>query len=69
MFIAVIGLLTLPGWHRSMSETQLTQHLSAAIYRFQSDAMPRCEQFVQQTRVSPVAGGVLCQTRASGFSV
>lgn len=75
MLCALPALLLTPEGGRSVNERQLTRHLAVAIYRFGSDAMPRCDQFVRpttyvnQARISVHVGPVACQTRRSGFSV
>ena len=67
MLLGVIGLLILPDGRNDPGDAQLIRHMAAAIYRFPSDAMPRCEQFMQQTTFGPLAGQVLCQSRTSRF--
>ena len=69
MLLGVVGLLILPDWRNDPGDAQLIRHMAAAIYRFPSDAMPRCEQFMRQTAFGPLAGQVVCQSRTSGFSV
>lgn len=69
MLLVVMALLILPDCRSHADEMRLIRHMAAAIYRFPSDAVPRCEQFMRQTAFGPLAGQVVCQARNSGFSV
>lgn len=47
----------------------LARYVGVAIYRFDSDDMPRCEQFARHTQAMPPDGAVACRTRAGQLMV
>ncbi len=68
MLAALPLFLLWPMGFRSPMES-LARYVGVAIYRFDSDDMPRCEQFARHTHALPPDGAVACQTPAGQLMV
>lgn len=70
MLLALPFILWLPDLRNDLASVQMAKHLQAAIYRFPSDALPKCDQFIRYTAMKKfMRVKVVCQTRMSDMIV